>query len=105
MQTHLRRPRVNGWAITCWPSSIRCVYPRCRSLSRTRACGGRRSCDSQSLAARAFVPLRVQPTWNGPVMDFIDAHCSVFDATDENKLVYTTIHEYDLTHHHTCPSL
>jgi len=33
------------------------------------------------------------PTWSVPVMEFIDLHCSIFDAGDENKLEYTTIHE------------
>lgn len=33
------------------------------------------------------------PTWSVPVMEFIDSNCGIFDSGDENKLVYTDIHE------------
>jgi len=33
------------------------------------------------------------PTWSVPVMEFIDAQCGNFDGGDENKLIYTDIHE------------
>ena len=33
------------------------------------------------------------PTWSVPVMEFIDLHCCTFDAGDENKLEYTSIHD------------
>ena len=33
------------------------------------------------------------PAWKNPIIDFIDHHCQVFDAEDENKLEYTKIHQ------------
>jgi hypothetical protein len=33
------------------------------------------------------------PTWSVPVMEFIDSNCGIFDSGDENKLVYSDIHE------------
>jgi len=33
------------------------------------------------------------PSWSVPVMEFIDAQCGNFDGGDENKLIYTDIHE------------
>jgi len=33
------------------------------------------------------------PSWETPVLDFIDAHCGSFDGADENRLEYTQLHE------------
>ncbi|KAM4770904.1 cilia- and flagella-associated protein 36 [Rhinophrynus dorsalis] len=32
------------------------------------------------------------PVWKGPVMEFVEQKCSVFDDEEENKLSYTEIH-------------
>lgn len=33
------------------------------------------------------------PAWEVPIMCFIDTNCAVFDAEDENKFVYSELHE------------
>jgi len=33
------------------------------------------------------------PAWNGPIVEFVDAHAHMFRDLDENLLVYTTIHK------------
>ena len=33
------------------------------------------------------------PTWEVPIMTFIDDNCIVFDSEDENKFAYTELHE------------
>ena len=33
------------------------------------------------------------PPWTVPLWSFIDVHCLVFDADEENKFVYTDIHK------------
>lgn len=33
------------------------------------------------------------PTWEVPIMTFIDDNCIVFDSEEENKFAYTELHE------------
>lgn len=33
------------------------------------------------------------PTWEVPIMTFIDDNCVVFDTDDENKFAYSELHE------------
>ncbi len=33
------------------------------------------------------------PQWTTPVLTFIDENCVVFDNEEENKLIYTEIHQ------------
>ena len=37
------------------------------------------------------------PGWKVPILDFIDDYCEQFEDQEENKLVYTEIHEVNLT--------
>lgn len=43
------------------------------------------------------------PTWEVPIMTFIDDHCVVFDDDEENKFEYTTIHRVSCRHAHRAP--
>ena len=33
------------------------------------------------------------PAWRNPILQFMDEHCILFDSEDENKLIYTEIHQ------------
>lgn len=37
------------------------------------------------------------PGWRIPILSFIDEHCIIFDNEDENKFVYTEIHNVIIT--------
>ena len=37
------------------------------------------------------------PGWRVPILDFIDQHCYIFEDSNENKLVYTEIHNVTST--------
>lgn len=36
------------------------------------------------------------PGWRVPILDFIDQHCHIFEDSNENKLVYTEVHNVSL---------
>lgn len=40
-----------------------------------------------------LIDLMISPGWKYPIQDFIDQYCECFEDTEENKLIYSEIHE------------